>query len=347
MAGLRSFDAFPKTDESHKQRSSKGGLSSILTYLFLLFMCWTEFGSYFGGYIDQQYRVDDQVKETFQINMDMYVHMPCKWVHINVRDQTMDRKLVSNELNLEDMPFFVPYGTMVNDMRKIATPALDEILAEAIPAQFRDKMDQNALKADLGDIPFDGCHIYGSVPVNRVSGELQITAKGWGYSDFERAPMSEINFSHVINEFSYGDFFPYIDNPLDSTAKVTVDSPFTGYIYDTSIVPTVYEKLGALVDTNQYAVSERQFNPNAVQQGSRNIPGIYFRYDFEPLSILIKDQRLSFVQFVIRLVALLSFVVYIASWTFRMVDLILIVTLGPKWSLRYQPSSDSHGILDR
>lgn len=310
-------------------------------------MCWTEFGSYFGGYIDQQYKVDDQVKETFQINMDMYVHMPCKWLHINVRDQTMDRKLVSNELNLEDMPFFVPYGTMVNDMRKIATPELDEILAEAIPAQFREKMDPNALRADLGDIAFDGCHIYGSVPVNRVSGELHITAKGWGYSDFERAPVSEINFSHVINEFSYGDFFPYIDNPLDSTAKVSIDNPLTGYIYDTSIVPTVYEKLGAQVDTNQYAVSERQFDPKAAHKGSRSIPGIYFRYDFEALSILIKDQRLSFVQFVIRLVALLSFVVYIASWAFRMVDLVLILALGPKWSLRYQPGSDSHGILER
>lgn len=309
-------------------------------------MCWTEFGSYFGGYVDQQYKVDDQVKETFQINMDMFINMPCKWVHINVRDETMDLKVVSNELNLEDMPFFVPYGTMVNDMRKIATPDLDEILAEAIPAQFRERMDLGALR-EVGDATFDGCHVYGSVPVNRVSGELHITAKGWGYSSFERAPASVINFSHVINEFSYGDFFPYIDNPLDSTAKVSIDNPLTGYMYDTSIVPTVYEKLGALVDTNQYAVSERQFDPNVAKKGSKNVPGIFFRYDFEALSILIKDERLSFVQFVIRLVALLSFVVYIASWAFQLIDLVLVTVLGPKWSLRYQPSSDSHGLLER
>lgn len=319
-----------------------------MTYLFLLFMCWTEFGSYFGGYVDQQYKVDGEVRETFQINMDMYVNMPCNLLHINVRDKTMDRKVVSKELSMQNMPFFVPYGTMVNDMKKIATPDLDEILGEAIPAQFRERMDPSVLEASLGsDVTFDGCHIYGSVPVNRVAGELQITAKGWGYQDFEKVPVSEINFSHVINEFSYGDFFPYIDNPLDNTAKISIVDRLMGYLYDTSIVPTVYEKLGAYVDTNQYAVSERQFDQKSTKRGSTTVPGIFFRYDFEPLSISIKDRRLSFIQFIIRLVALLSFVVYIASWTFRMVDLTLITVMGPKWSLRYQPNSDSKGLLER
>lgn len=298
--------------------------------------------------MDHQFRVDNQVRETFQINMDMYVNMPCKLLDVNVRDRTMDRKVVSEELSMQNMPFFVPYGTMVNDMRKIATPDLDEILGEAIPAQFREKMDSSALEASLGsDVPINGCHIFGSVPVNRVAGELQITAKGWGYSNFERAPLSEINFSHVINEFSYGDFFPYIDNPLDNTAKISVADLSASYMYDTSIVPTVYEKLGAFVDTNQYAVSERQFDFQNAKRGSKTIPGIFFRYDFESLSISIKDRRLSFIQFVIRLVALLSFVVYIASWTFRMVDLTLITVLGPKWSLRYQSNSDSKGLLER
>lgn len=311
-------------------------------------MAWTEFGSYFGGYIDQQYKVDDVIRETFLINMDVYVNTPCKWIHINVRDKTMDRKLVSEELSLEDMPFFIPYGSRVNDMKEIVTPDLDEILGEAMPAQFREKMDTNAMLGTLGEdspVSFDGCHIFGSVPVNRVAGELQITAKGLGYSDFERAPLSDINFSHVINEFSYGAFYPYINNPLDNTAKFIAEEPLTAYIYDTSIVPTIYEKLGARVDTNQYAVSERHYNYASTLRDSSRVPGIFFRYDFEALSVVISDQRLSFIQFIIRLVAVLSFVVYIASWTFRGLDLLLVILLGPKWSLRYQTDSHSQGIL--
>ncbi|CAR26631.1 hypothetical protein ZYGR_0H04490 [Zygosaccharomyces rouxii] len=348
MAGLRSFDAFPKTDETHVKKSSNGGLSSIFTYLFLLFIAWTEFGSYFGGYVDEHYEVDDQLRETFQINMDLYVKTPCQYLDINVRDTTMDRKFVSKELNLEDMPFFIPYGSRVNDMNEIVTPDLDNVLSNAIPAQFREKIDTNNMFDEEERDAFNSCHIFGSVQVNRVAGELQITAKGHGYSSFMRAPPEEIDFSHVINELSYGEFYPYIDNPLDSTAKFVPDAPRTTFVYDTAIVPTIYEKLGAKIDTNQYAVSEYHINPEAQQgKGPIRFPGIFLRYDFEPLSIHISDVRLSFIQFVVRLVAILSFVIYTASWAFRLIDLVLLTCLGPRWSLLYQSDSKSQGILDK
>ncbi|GAV52617.1 hypothetical protein ZYGR_0AG06080 [Zygosaccharomyces rouxii] len=339
-----------KTDETHVKKSSKGGISSILTYLFLLFIAWTEFGSYFGGYVDEHYEVDDQLRETFQINMDMYVKTPCKYLDINVRDSTMDRKFVSQELNLEEMPFFIPYGSRVNDMNEIVTPDLDSVLGNAIPARFRERIDTGSMfdEEEKDIIGFDACHIFGSVQVNRVAGELQITAKGHGYNHFMRTPPEEIDFSHVINELSYGEFYPYINNPLDATAKFVPGGPRTTFVYDTSIVPTIYEKLGAKIDTNQYAVSEYHFNSEAYQgKGPIRFPGIFLRYGFEPLSIHISDVRLSFVQFVVRLVAILSFVIYTASWAFRLIDLFLLTCLGPRWSLRYQSDSKSQGILDK
>ncbi|AQZ15639.1 ERV41 (YML067C) [Zygosaccharomyces parabailii] len=349
MAGLRSFDAFPKTDETHVRKSSKGGISSLVTYLFLLFIAWTEFGSFFGGYIDEHYEVDDQMRETFQINMDMYIKTPCKFLDVNIRDKTMDRKLVSKELNLEDMPFFIPYGTsVVNEMKEIVTPDLDSVLGNAIPAQFRQKMDAKDMFEEEEGVNFNGCHVFGSILANRVAGELQITAKGYGYADFIRTPPEEMDFAHVINEFSYGEFYPYINNPLDGTAKFNIEQPRTSYVYDTAVVPTIYEKLGAKVDTNQYAVSEYHYNAEMQQmKGPVRFPGIFLRYDFEPLSIHINDVRLSFLQFVVRLVAILSFVVYTASWAFRLLDLALLTCFGPRWSLRYQSDSKSQGILDK
>ena len=342
-----------KTEEEYKKKSTKGGLTSLLTYLFLLFIAWTEFGEYFGGYIDQQYTVDNQIRETVQINMDLYVNMKCKWLHINVEDQTMDRKFVSEELQMEDMPFFIPYDTKVNDINEIITPELDEILGEAIPAEFREKLDTRLLfdendpdKAKLLD--FNGCHIFGSVPVNRVSGVLQITAKGFGYADSHRASLEDLNFAHVINEFSFGDFYPYIDNPLDNTAQFDQDEPLTTYLYYTSVVPTLFKKLGAEVDTNQYSVNDyRYLNKDSSVKGNRRVPGIFFKYNFEPLSIVVSDVRISFIQFLVRLVAICSFLVYCASWIFTLLDMALITIMGPKWSLRYQPDAKSKGILNR
>lgn len=319
----------------------------------MLFIAYTEFGNYFGGYVEQQYIVDPEIRENVQINLDLYVHLKCEYIHVNVRDSTMDRKIASEELKFEDMPFFIPYDVRVNDLPHIVTPDMDDILGEAIPAEFREKIDMRSYYDEddpntYHHLPeLDGCHIFGSVPVNRVSGELQITAKGVGYRDFKTTPTELINFAHVINEFSFGDFYPYIDNPLDASAKFDMDDPQAAYVYYTSVVPTIYQKLGAEVDTNQYSVSEYRYHSNdgsMLQSGY--VPGIFFRYNFESLTIVVMDKRLSFLQFVVRLVAIISFAIYIASWFFTLTDLFLVTFIGPKWSLQYQPDIQSHGILE-
>ncbi|SCV04872.1 LANO_0G13278g1_1 [Lachancea nothofagi CBS 11611] len=340
MAGLRTFDAFPKTDAQHVKKSSKGGFTSILTYLFLAFIAWSEFGSFFGGYIDQQYGVSNNLRETAQINMDIFVHMPCEWLTVLVQDRTGDRKLVQEELSLEDLPFYLPPGTVVDGRNEIRSPGLDEILAEAIPAKFREKLDFSGV-ADGQE--FDGCHIFGSIPVNMVKGSLLITARGYSLGDFRRTPPDLINFSHVVNELSFGDFYPFIDNPLDQLGRLTND-PRTSYHYQTSVVPTTFKKLGAKVDTNQYSLSESEYT---VTEFNMRIPGIMITYNFEALSITISDERISFWQFIVRLVAILSFIVYTISWTFRLTDKVLVLVLGPRWSLRYQSDGRQNtGILE-
>lgn len=321
-------------------KSSKGGWSSILTYLFLLFIAWSEFGSYFGGYVDEQYAVEKQLRETAQINMDLYISTPCKWLEVVAKDQTKDQKFVSEELSFEDMPFFIPAGVKVGKRNELITPGLDEILGEAIPAKFRDRIDTTGFEGHEG---FDGCHVFGSIPVNMVRGELQITPKGFGLPHYGRAPIDEINFSHVINELSFGPFYPYIDNPLDNTARLAGE-PFKTYNYYASVVPTIYRKLGASVHTSQYSLSEVE---HTFSEKDRRIPGIFLTYNFEALTITVSDERISFFQFVVRLVAMLSFIVYTASWAFRLVDSALVLIFGSKWSLRYQGDNrNSHGILE-
>ena len=212
-------------------------------------------------------------------------------------------------------------------------------MGEAIPAEFRKALDTS----DSNDNPnFDGCHIFGTIPVNKVRGELHITAKGWGYHSVERTPAEEVNFCHVINELSFGDFYPYIDNPLDNTARVSADKK-KAYYYFTSVVPTLYKKLGAEVDTNQYSLSETEY---VYSKNMVGVPGIFIKYQFEGMKIIVSDERIGFFQFIIRLVAILSFIVYIASWLFRLVDKVVVTVLGPKWSLRYSPDTSSHGLLE-
>lgn len=304
-----------------------------------MFIAWSEFGSYFGGYVDQQYIVDDQVRETVPINLDLYVNMPCKHIQIHSRDITGDRRFVSEDVEMEGMPFYIPIGTRLNEMNEIVTPELDEILGEAIPAQFRESFPSSG----DGQDNFNGCHIFGSIPVNKVKGELHITAQGWGYRSQARVPEDQLNFAHVINELSFGDFYPYIDNPLDNTGKFS-ENNVKAFYYFTAVVPTLYRKMGAEVDTYQYSLSEAEYGPKSK---AISIPGIFVRYQFEPMKIVVTDNRIGFFSFILRLVDILALIIYSMSWLFRFADRLIILVLGPKWSLRYsRDQTPSHGLLE-
>ena len=61
---------------------------------------------------------------------------------------------------------------------------------------------------------------FGSIPVNQVRGDFRITGKGFGYRDRLHVPFESLNFSHVIQEFSFGEFYPYLNNPLDATGRL-------------------------------------------------------------------------------------------------------------------------------
>ena len=87
---------------------------------------------------------------------------------------------------------------------------------------------------------FSYCRIFGTLPINRVRGSLHITGKGQGINFFASQPET-LNFTHQVSELSFGDFYPYFDNPLDMTYKVTHENKHT-FQYKLDVVPTQYEK---------------------------------------------------------------------------------------------------------
>lgn len=336
---VRTFDAFPKVDNEHTVRSVRGALSTIMTYFFGLVVLWIEVGGFLGGYVDHQFIVDDQVQTDLLINVDMIVAMPCKYIHTNVVDITDDRVLASERLNFQGSNFFVPPMFRVNSpIHDTETPELDHVLRENLRAEF------NVEGQRFNDQEGTACHIFGSIPVNQVSGDFHITAKGIGYRDREITPMESLNFSHVIQEFSYGNFYPLIDNPLDFTAEVT-EHRTQAYKYYTKVVPTRYQKLGIVMDTNQYSLTEQHqvFDPN--QQGpARQVPGIYFRYEFEPIKLVIEEKRLPFIQFVAKLGTILGGLLIVASYVFKLYEKILTLLYGRKYVER--ETEKASNILD-
>jgi endoplasmic reticulum-Golgi intermediate compartment protein 2 len=110
-----------------------------------------------------------------------------------------------------------------------------------------------------------------------------------------------------------------------------------------SVVPTIYtvaspNPLGfsskSTIVTNQYAVTseEREIGENVV-------PGIFFKYDIEPLMLTIDERRDSFLRFAVKVVNILSGVLVAGHWGFTLSEWIVEV-LGKRRRAR------SDGVLN-
>lgn len=86
-----------------------------------------------------------------------------------------------------------------------------------------------------------------------------------------------------------------------------------------SVVPTVYS-IGpvspynpATLLTNQYAVTEQSHEVN-----ERVIPGVFFKYDIEPILLQIEESRDSLIVFLIKVINILSGALVAGHWGFTL-----------------------------
>lgn len=161
----------------------------------------------------------------------------------------------------------------------------------------------------------DSCRIYGSLDLNKVQGDFHITARGHGYlGNGEHLDHTNFNFSHIISELSYGPFYPSLVNPLDGTVNTAPDH-FHKFQYYLSVVPTTYSVGSKAIATNQYAVTEQS---KAVNE--HYIPGIFFKYDIEPIMLVVHETRSSLVSFLVRIINIISGVLVAGHWGFTISD---------------------------
>ena len=147
---------------------------------------------------------------------------------------------------------------------------------------------------------------------------------------------AEFNFSHVVNELSFGPFYPSLTNPLDNTIEFTPtpDDHFYKFQYYLSVVPTVFTDTSSTIVTNQYAVTEQSHGVSEV-----SVPGIFFKYDIEPIMLTIAEENGGFLALLIRLVNVVSGVMVAGGWCFRIGEALVEV-----WGKRSK-RGDGLGVL--
>ena len=324
----------------------------MLAVSFVLIL--SEFLRWWRGHEMHTFAVEKDVGRSMQINLDIVIPMQCKDIHINVQDAAGDRILAGTMLKEEPTNWH-----QWADIRGVHRLGMDsqgrvitgegyheheegfgeEHVHDIVAAARSTRKFAKTPKLRGGLKGGDSCRIFGSLGVNKVQGDFHITARGHGYQEFAsqhldhtgmsllsttksgwRLTITAFNFSHIISELSFGAFYPSLLNPLDRTVSTTPNH-FHKFQYYLSVVPTVYTVgssthwASRTVFTNQYAVTEQSHIV-----GERSVPGIFFKYDMEPLLLTVEESRDSFLRFVVKVVNVFSGVLVAGHWGFTLTE---------------------------
>ena len=296
--GIKAFDAFPKVEKSFRaERTTRGAILSIFLGISLFYLFVSEFTWYLGGYETHQFVVDKDIKDHLSINVDMTISMPCSEVEVHVQDVTGDIIMAGETLKKQSVGWS-ERGSHHLDAAHQAEDVYD------LQQVLRSK--KKKFKKGRESINGKACRVYGSMEVHHAAGDFHITAAGVGYYANHQTFLEDMDFTHRIDELSFGDYYPNLINPLDGTHADSVNH-FHRFQYFLNVVPTTYQSGRRKISTNQYAVTEssRYTDQNAAQF----FPGIFFKYEIEPVTLIIKDARMPFLQFLIKLLGITAGIV--------------------------------------
>jgi len=350
---VQAFDAFSKAKPQYVTRTSGGGKWTVIMLIVSFLLGFSELARWWRGYETHTFAVEKGVGHQMQINLDIVLAMNCPDVHVNVQDASGDRILAAQKLKHEPTRWIDWVDkTGVHKLGKDEQGRLvtgegyhdegfgEEHVHDIVASAGRKQKWAKTPRYRTGG---DSCRVFGSLDVNKVQGDFHITARGHGYSDFTTPGHLDhkvFNFSHIISELSFGPFYPSLLNPLDRTIETTPNH-FHKFQYFLSVVPTVYTTPSTSYSpkrtlfTNQYAVTEQSH-----MVGERAVPGVFFKYDIEPMLLTVEENRDGFLKFVVKMVNVLSGVLVAGHWGFTITDWFREV-LGRRKSRR-----KSEGVLN-
>jgi hypothetical protein len=225
FCGIKKFDGFPKMDLALTKQTHSGGIVTLIIICTMLFLFFSELHQYRTLKYKYEFLIDTEIKHLMLVNMDITVAMKCDYIRADI----IDIAGTSLPIKIETSP--AAYYT---------EGALD--LSIRLDQETLEKNQNRPLKDDSWHLwmssrntgPLVACRVHGSFHINKLQGSFHITAKGHGYSG-GHVPHDAINFTHRIDELSFGEHYPGLINPLDNT-HLKAESHFDNFQYFLGIV---------------------------------------------------------------------------------------------------------------
>eukprot|EP01119_Soliformovum_irregulare_P003075 TRINITY_DN13373_c0_g1_i1.p1 TRINITY_DN13373_c0_g1~~TRINITY_DN13373_c0_g1_i1.p1 ORF type:complete len:387 (-),score=108.40 TRINITY_DN13373_c0_g1_i1:25-1185(-) len=212
LKNLKTFDAYPKTLEDFRVRTTSGATVSIIAGLFIVWLFISELSAYLTLDVRPELFVDTTRGEKLRINVDMVFHnLPCSYLSVDAMDISgdhqldVDHNIFKKRLDTNGNPMAVgpvrqdALGTGSKDGKE--TPALPADYcgscygAESTPGACCNTCDEvqeayrkkgwafvgaesieqcvrEGFSEKLKEQAGEGCQVYGYLLVNKVAGNF-------------------------------------------------------------------------------------------------------------------------------------------------------------------------------
>lgn len=337
---FRELDAFTKiSEEAEAPKTTHGGLCSVITFTVMLILLFGEMTVWFTTTkIKYDFDVDTDYESKMHLNMDITFNSPCMMINTDIVDSSGDAWGYNFQIQ-EDAADF----ELTADKAKVREKLLEMKAGIADPkmrdALLRDGNDvkhlefsrlKNQKMMDQGymhkvvEINLDpsqpqGCRVWGSIQLHKVSGSISITGGGKGLPGIPGIPGfggldalmgmfmpmmgaqimdgKTANFSHRVDHFSFGSPSSGLVYPLDGDIEIQKkDDDLITYVV--KVVPTELNTFKFKQKAYQYAVTQHV--------GTSKNPGVTIKYDFSGLGVSITEYRESFLGLLTRLAGILG-----------------------------------------
>ncbi|KAJ8908882.1 hypothetical protein NDN08_005586 [Rhodosorus marinus] len=392
---LASLDAFPKTLEDFKERTTRGGWTSVVTSSFILILLIHEITRFCQPEVITSMHVDDSRGGQLHLYIDVdFPYLACASIGIDAIDvsgkdqleiehdvyktpisvngveggkvrstkahqmhRTVPEGLPENYCG-KCIPGVMKYGTRCCNTCSDVQRAYDDVGLKLPPLDHIEQCVREGHSVPDAEHEQGGCNIRGLLKFAKVAGSFHISPghsvafMGMAFRDTSIFLEGTVNLTHTINRFSFGTPTDEFDDealaddyvaatkatrasqrrhkikshwnyetadPLDGVEKISIK---TGqYMYYLQVVPTTLRRGYQTVDFEQYSVTEI-FRPTEIGPFMEELPGLFFRYDMNPIRVDVQYKRPPFTRFLVRTSAIIGGVFAFSNLIHKLIGLV-------------------------
>lgn len=351
MRTVKKFDLYRKVPRDLTEPTLSGAAVSCCTVTFAVYLFFSELAVFMRRNWESEMFIDEsKTEDKLQINLDiLFPALPCELLSFDAQDVMGSHEVDAHGHLFKDRLTSKGDVIATEEMKGSHYGASSSLTRHFSFSYDNQDIDRIRKMINSGE----GCRVAGHVKVNKVPGNVHLSTYSHSYlfgSLYQES--RNINVSHRINHISfgvdtdisyvkknfkdtgivspldgveqtvherkeperpnafggmyaYGGFGGGGGNPNPSTPQHSVETAI--FEYYTKVVPTTYRSL------DQPPVHVYQFTANTNKIVNQQMPSLYLRYDFSPVTVMYTEKRESTSHFLVQICAVIGGVFTIAG----------------------------------